>query len=52
MNKYIIFYEQVLQVLQRGFDAEIRLDRNGELIVYEVKRNKTNRIRKPLLNGQ
>ena len=52
MNKQIVFYEQVLQVLKRGFDAEVRLDRNGELVVYEVKRNKANRIRKPLLNGR
>ena len=51
MDKKTLLYEQILKVLNRGSDVEVRL-KNGEPVVYEVQRRKAVNTNKPLLNGQ
>ncbi|MBR4085853.1 MAG: hypothetical protein IKK33_16375 [Lachnospiraceae bacterium] len=51
MDKKTLLYEQILKVIKHGYDAEVRLSKDGELVVYEVRRQKT-KLNTPLLNGQ
>lgn len=51
MDKKTLLYEQVLKTIMHGYDAEVRMNKDGELVVYEVRRQKT-KYDKPLLNRQ
>ena len=39
-EKALELYKQVLEITKRGKDAEIRINKDGQLVVYEVKRKR------------
>ena len=46
MDEKLILYKQILYATRNGNDAEVRKDKNGNFIVYSVKKQRADKINK------
>ena len=46
MDEKLILYQQILHATRNGNDAEVRKDKNGNFIVYSVKKQRADKLNK------
>ena len=46
MDEKLILYQQILYATRNWNDAEVRKDKNGNFIVYSVKKQRADKINK------
>lgn len=45
MDEKSLLYSQIIKAIRNGNDAEVRRDKNGNLVEYTVKRQRTDKIK-------